>query len=67
MQEALASFDRAIELHPADAQAHNNRGLTKLKLGDRDGARADFRRALELEPAMQEAEENLRRLTAEEP
>lgn len=52
-------------LHAADAQAHNNRGLAKLKLRDREGARADFLRALELEPALKEAEEDLRRLTGD--
>jgi len=62
LQEALADFNHAIELYPSDAQAHNNRGLAKDKLGDRKGAMADFRRALELQPGMKEAEENLRRL-----
>jgi Flp pilus assembly protein TadD len=50
--------------YPSDAQAHNNRGLTKLKLGDVEGARGDFERALELQPGMKEAEENLNRLLA---
>jgi Flp pilus assembly protein TadD len=67
LQKTLASFDAAIDLQAADAQAHNNRGLAKLKMGDREGARADFTRALELEPALKEAEENLRRLTSDEP
>lgn len=63
LREALACFSKAIQLYPSDAQAHNNRGLTKLKFGDRDGAAADFHRALELEPALNEAAENLKRLT----
>ena len=64
LREALASFDRAIDLYPSDAQAHNNRGLAKLKLGDVEGARTDWMRALELQPGMKEAEENLKRLVA---
>ena len=64
VKDALASFNHAIALYAPDAQAHNNRGLAKLKLGDVDGARADWMRALELEPGMREAEENLKRLTA---
>jgi Flp pilus assembly protein TadD len=64
LHETLADCDRASELYRLDAQALNNRGITKLKLGDREGARADWVRALELQPGMKEAEENLRGLAA---
>lgn len=64
LQDAINSFNRAIDLYPSDAQGHNNRGLKRLKLGDREGARSDFERALEIEPGMNEAAENLERLQA---
>jgi len=62
LQYALTGFNRAIELYPSDAQAHNNSGSAKFRLGDLEGARVDFQRALELEPGMGEADENLKRL-----
>jgi Flp pilus assembly protein TadD len=62
-QGAARSWPR-LELHPADAQAHNNRGLTKVMLEDFEGARVDFERALQLEPAMTEAKQNLDALKA---
>ncbi|MGH9870539.1 MAG: tetratricopeptide repeat protein [Candidatus Polarisedimenticolia bacterium] len=49
----------------ADAQAHNNRGVVKLELGDFAGAAEDFRLALKLDPSLAEAERNLRRLTTD--
>jgi len=56
--------DRALSLDPSDAQAHNNRGLVKARLGDVAGARVDFERALQLQPGLSEAERNLRLLNA---
>jgi Flp pilus assembly protein TadD len=66
-KDALASFTRAIELYRSDAQAHNNQGLAKLKLGNVEGARGDFERALAIEPSPKEAQENLKRLLAGRP
>jgi len=34
LPDALAGFDCSIELKASDAQAHNNRGLAKLRLDD---------------------------------
>jgi Flp pilus assembly protein TadD len=58
------AFDQAISIYPADAQAHNNRGLVKVKLGNLAGARADVEKALQLDPSLAEADSNLRRLNS---
>ena len=48
---AIADFDEALALRPSYyAQALVQRGLTKEKLGDGDGALADYARALEQDP-----------------
>jgi Flp pilus assembly protein TadD len=48
--DALAGYDRLLELDPDSFMAHNNRGLLLNKLGRRRDADASFARALELEP-----------------
>jgi Flp pilus assembly protein TadD len=58
-QQAVDGFTRALELHPADVRALNNRGVCLLRLGDRDGAVADFLQALSLDPDFAEARRNL--------
>ncbi|MET1111829.1 MAG: tetratricopeptide repeat protein [Allosphingosinicella sp.] len=45
---ALADFDKAIELDPALARAHANRGVVLVHLGRLDEAETSLRRALEL-------------------
>src|SRR5206468_655911 len=50
IDDAIADFDRALQLDPKDATAYINRGLTKQTKGDLDGAVADYNRALELNP-----------------
>lgn len=54
-QEALANFNRAIEIDPNYANAYNNRGATQGKLGNHEEAIADFSRAIELDPELAEA------------
>jgi tetratricopeptide (TPR) repeat protein len=49
-QEALAAYDRAITLSPPYHEAHLNRGILRVQVGDRAGALADFRRTLEIKP-----------------
>ena len=44
-EEALADFDRAIELDPDNAYALDGRAYTKAYLGNFVGARADYERA----------------------
>jgi Flp pilus assembly protein TadD len=48
--DALAGYDRLMELDPDSFMVHNNRGLLLNKLGRRREADASFARALELEP-----------------
>ena len=49
-EEAVASFDRAIEIRPDYAQAIGRRGFAYGALGRQHEALADFDRAFELEP-----------------
>ncbi|PZV23202.1 MAG: cag pathogenicity island protein Cag7, partial [Snowella sp.] len=39
-----------IKLNPDDANAYNNRGVSKGNLGDNQGAIADFNQAIKLNP-----------------
>lgn len=43
--EAMAAINRALGLNPDNPSARLERGLLRLKQGDRDGARADWLRA----------------------
>ncbi len=51
VEEALAAYDRAIELDPRNATAFNNRGAVKADRGDVDGAIADYTRSIEHDPS----------------
>ena len=55
---AIADYDRAIEINPQYAKAHNNRGITKDNMGDYKGAIADYDRAIEINPQYAEAYNN---------
>lgn len=48
--EALADFDRMLELDPKHAASFEGRARCKRLLGDDDGALADFDEALRLDP-----------------
>jgi tetratricopeptide (TPR) repeat protein len=50
LEEAIASFDRAIELEPRSSDAYLNRALARRRLGDLDGALADLDRAVRYAP-----------------
>jgi tetratricopeptide (TPR) repeat protein len=50
VEEALADYDRAIELDPKYAEAHMNRGSALHKLGRVEEALAAYDRAIELDP-----------------
>lgn len=56
---ALLALDRAIAIHPAHADAHDNRTVALLELGRFDDAVASAHRALEIEPAHARAANNL--------
>jgi tetratricopeptide (TPR) repeat protein len=49
-KQAIADYDRAIELDSDDAAAYYNRGITHYDRGDLDEAIADYDRAIELDP-----------------
>jgi tetratricopeptide (TPR) repeat protein len=49
-EEAIATYQRAIELDPTDARFHNNLGLVYSALGRQEDAIAAYQRAIELDP-----------------
>ncbi len=49
-QQAIADFNRAIELNPDSTQAFNYRGLARYFAGDPTGSLDDLTRAIELAP-----------------
>ena len=57
--EALADFNRAIELDPTFSAAFSNRGITYHTLQRYDDALADYTRAIELDPTKASAYLNI--------
>ena len=49
-EQALASYDRALELDPQDANTWGNRGIALANLGRYEEAVASYDRSLELDP-----------------
>jgi tetratricopeptide (TPR) repeat protein len=49
-RDALTQADRSLGLGTRDARAHYYRGMIRLALRDREGARADLRQALRINP-----------------
>ena len=60
---AVEGYSRVLELYPNDPWSLNNRGVCRLRLGNRDGAVADFLEALSVDPGFVEARRNLDLLT----
>ncbi len=50
VDEAIACYQKAIELDPKDAIAHNNLGLALQAKDQRDEAIASYMKAIELDP-----------------
>jgi len=48
--QAIANFDKAIEINPRYAEAYNNRGIAYTKKGQYDKAISDYNKAIELDP-----------------
>jgi predicted TPR repeat methyltransferase len=57
--DAITLFERALELWPDFAEAHNNLGVLLQAQGQPDQAARQFERALALDPAYAEAHNNL--------
>jgi len=49
-EEAVKSFDKAIDLNPEDSLAYNNRGTVFEKMGRLDKAFEDYKKAASLSP-----------------
>ena len=50
LEDAMAAYNRAIEINPRYARAYANRGDIWRKMGNRDNAVADYRHALSIDP-----------------
>ena len=61
-QEAVAQYERAIELNPTVAEVINNLGWVRGELGQDEQAEKCFRKALEVNPKLASAHNNLGRL-----
>lgn len=59
LDEAIASYRRALALDPARADSHLNLGVAYALLGRRDEAIAEYVKALELRPGSAEAHSSL--------
>jgi predicted O-linked N-acetylglucosamine transferase (SPINDLY family)/predicted SAM-dependent methyltransferase len=54
-RDAVAAYQKALELDPANAKAANNQGCVQEALGDFDGAAASYDRALLADPKLSHA------------
>jgi tetratricopeptide (TPR) repeat protein len=67
-QGAIESFTKAIELDPNHVLAYYNRGVTKLRLDNPEGAKADLMKAREIyasrgdESGVYQAEDRLQQI-----
>ena len=57
-EDAIAAYDQAIRLKPDLAEAYNNRGVAKDKLGRHEDAIADHDQAIRLKPDLAKAYNN---------
>jgi tetratricopeptide (TPR) repeat protein len=62
LRTAMAEYDRVLALAPENIDARVNRAFARLKLGDREGARADFENARKADPNRPDIAEGLKRL-----
>ncbi len=49
-QEAIADFDKAVQLNPETLYTYHKRGEAKAALGEHEAAIADFDKAIQLDP-----------------
>ena len=59
VDDAIAQFQKVLEIKPDDAEGHNNLGLALAGRGQVDEAIAHYQKALEIKPAYAKAENNL--------
>jgi Flp pilus assembly protein TadD len=59
ISETLVSSQKAVEITPQDAEAHNNLGITLKELGRLEESEASLRQAIALKPNYAEAYSNL--------
>ena len=59
LQEAVAVFERLVDLAPQSADAHSNLGNARLSIGDHAGAMASLERAVALDPNLALAHFNM--------
>ena len=52
---AIASYNKAIGMHPEFVDAHYNKGIAQLENGKHDGGIATFNKVIELEPTNSKA------------
>ena len=52
-EEAIAAFDKAIEIDPQCAKAWNNKGIALDKLAKHEEAKEAFEKALEINPTIE--------------
>jgi tetratricopeptide (TPR) repeat protein len=60
--EAIALYERSIQIDGRYPEPYNNMGLSYLKVGNRPMARQSFNRALSVAPGYQPARDNLNRM-----
>ena len=59
ISESLVPSQKAVEISPGDAEAHNNLGTTMKQLGRLEEAEASYRQAIALKAEFAEAHNNL--------
>ncbi len=57
-ENAIKSYDKAIEINPQYAKAYSNRGVAKFVSGDIAGALLDYDKAIEINPQLAGAYNN---------
>jgi tetratricopeptide (TPR) repeat protein len=57
LDRAMKDHDQAIKIDPKNALAFNNRGVAKLKKGDKEGGEADIAKAKQLQPGIGQPED----------
>ncbi|HTH53683.1 MAG TPA: serine hydrolase [Edaphobacter sp.] len=60
--DAIAIFNRTLELHPKNDNAYNNLGDTYASMGNNELAEKNYRKALELDPTRSDIKASLAKL-----